>query len=127
MATNERWGARKWDARLALAKLRLDGFFYLEARDKPGTMVTRPFELKGDKLQVNVDASEGLVRVELLDAQGHPIPHFSGVAAKAQRKVDQLRMEPEWRGQTSLSSLKGKVIRLRFHLDNARLYSFRVL
>ena len=127
LATNERWGARQWDARLALAKLRLDGFFYLEAREKPGTIVTRPFELKGDKLQVNVDASAGLVRVELLDAQGHPVPSFSGDAAKTHRNVDHLKLEPEWRGQTSLSSLKGKVIRLRFHLENARLYSFRVL
>ena len=90
-------------------------------------MVTRPFELKGDKLQVNVDASAGLVRVELLDAQGHPVPSFSGDAAKTHRSVDHLKLEPEWRGQTSLSSLKGKVIRLRFHLENARLYSFRAL
>ena len=46
LATNERWGARKWDARLALAKLRVDGFFYLEAKNEPGTVVTRYLNLR---------------------------------------------------------------------------------
>ena len=127
LATNERWGARKWDARLALAKLRLDGFFYLQARGKPGVVVTRPFEVEGDRLQVNVDATKGQVRVELLDAQGTPLPFFSGKAARIYRGVDQLRLEPGWNDQAGLSSLKGQRIRLRFHLDNARLYSFQVI
>ncbi|MDP7105686.1 MAG: hypothetical protein QGH41_01335, partial [Roseibacillus sp.] len=127
LATNERWGARKWDARLALAKLRLDGFFYLQAGEKPGVVETRPFEVEGDRLQVNVDATAGRVRVELLDAQGHPIPAFSGDAAKVYRGVDQLRMEPMWGNQAGLSPLKGQRIKLRFHLDNARLYSFQIL
>ncbi|MFP6879487.1 MAG: hypothetical protein VCA34_00965, partial [Roseibacillus sp.] len=99
----------------------------LQARGKPGVVVTRPFEVEGDRLQVNVDATAGRVRVELLDAQGNPIPSFSGDAAKIYRGVDQLRMEPAWGNQAGLSSLKGQWIRLRFHLDNARLYSFQIL
>lgn len=122
LATNERWGARKWDARLALAKLRLDGFFYLEAGQKPGVVETKPFEVVGNRLQVNVDATEGEVRVEVLDSGGKPLPPFSGGRSKAYRGIDELRLEPEWVEQEGLSALKGQQIRLRFHLDNARLY-----
>jgi hypothetical protein len=127
LGTNERWGARKWDARLGLAKLRLDGFFYLQAKEKPGIVMTKPFELKGDRIQINVDASAGQVRVDLLDAEGNPIPAFSGESSRAYRNVDQLRMEPQWNAGADLSALKGKVIRLKFHLKNAKLYSFRFL
>ena len=126
LATNERWGARKWDARLGLAKLRLDGFFYLQAKEKPGTITTKPFKLEGDKLKVNVAAVAGYVKVELLDADGKPIPGFSGDAARVYRGYDNLRLELKWKGQADLSSLKGKVVRLRFHLRNAKLYSFQV-
>jgi hypothetical protein len=126
LAANERWGCHRWDARLALAKLRLDGFFFLEARDKTGTIVTKPFKLEGDKLQVNVDAVAGDVKVELLDAAGNPIPGFSGDAAKTYRGYDNLRLEPRWKGQADLSALDGKEVRLRFHLTNAKLYAFQI-
>jgi hypothetical protein len=126
LATNERWGCHRWDARLGLAKLRLDGFFFLEAKEKPGTVLTKPFKLAGDTLQVNVNAVAGHVKVELLDADGKPIPGFSGDAARIYRGYDNLRLAPKWKGQADLSSLKGKVVRLRFHLRNAKLYSFQV-
>ncbi len=124
LATNERWGSNKWDARLALAKLRLDGFFFLQAKEKPGTVVTKPFKLEGDKLQVNVDAVAGYVKVELLDAVGKPIPGFSGDVAKTYRGYDNLRLEPKWKSGGGLSQLKGKAVKLRFTLHNAKLYSF---
>ena len=42
------------------------------------------------------------------------------------RGVDELRLEPEWKNGGRLSTLKGRVIRLKFHLRNAKLYSFQV-
>ena len=87
---------------------------------------TKPFEVVGNRLQVNVDATEGEVRVEVLDSGGKPLPPFSGGRSKAYRGIDELRLEPEWVEQEGLSALKGQQIRLRFHLDNARLYSFEV-
>jgi len=126
LATNERWGARKWDARVGLAKLRLDGFFYLEAKGVPGTVVTRPFRLEGRTLQVNVAAAGGALKVELLDAAGKPIPGFSGDAANTQPGCDELRLEPQWKNHADLASLKGRTIRLKFTMDNARLYAFQV-
>ncbi|MBA7539232.1 hypothetical protein ES705_31511 [subsurface metagenome] len=126
LATNERWGARKWDARLGLAKLRLDGFFYLEAKRKPGVVVTKPFKIEGNNLQVNVDAGKGKLRIEVLDAKGQPIPGFSGRDAKWFKGIDQLRFSPSWKGNPELASLKGQVVQIRFHLKNAKLYAFQV-
>ena len=80
--TNERWGARKWDARLALAKLRLDGFFYLQAGGQAGTVETKPFEIEGDTLELNIDAHRGSFKVEILDETGQALPAFSGANAK---------------------------------------------
>ena len=89
-------------------------------------MVTRPFALEGDRLQVNVDALDGYMRVEVLEASGEPIPGFSGDSAKVYRGFDNLRLEPIWKGDASLSSLRGKEVRLRFNLSNAKLYAFQI-
>lgn len=126
LATNERWGARKWDARLALAKLRLDGFFFLQAKQKPGTVVTEPFKLEGDGLQINVDAGGGRIQVEVLDEDGEPIPGFSGNDAPTYEGVDQLRLAPRWKDDANLSALVEKVVRLRFHLSSTKLYAFQI-
>ena len=126
LATNERWGARKWDARLGLAKLRLDGFFFLEAGKNPGTVVTKPFKLEGRQLQVNVDAEKGWVKVELLDESGKRISGYSANAAKRYRGVDKLRFSPQWKSGGDLSQLEGKTVKLKFSLQNAKLYSFKL-
>ncbi len=127
LAANERWGPPVWDARLALARLRLDGFFCLQAGKEPGTVITRPFKLEGAKLQVNVDATAGQVKIELLDAAGKPIAGFSGEASRTCRGHNGLRLEPKWNDQRDLSPLKGRTVRLRFTMTNARLYAFQIL
>jgi hypothetical protein len=109
---------------IGLAKLRLDGFVCLAAADKPGVVVTKPFKCEGDMLEVNVDAKDGSVRVELLDENGKAIPGFSGAAAKQYKGADELRLTPQWKSGGVLSSLKGKTIKLKFTLQNARLYAF---
>ncbi len=122
---SERHYSRGRDLKIALAKLRLDGFVCLRAGDEPGVVVTRPFKLEGGTLQVNIDASRGEVRVEVLDAEARPVPGFSGRDAKTHTGIDELRLAPRWGAGRDLSGLKGKVIRLRFELRNAKLYAFR--
>ena len=130
---NERHGAAEkgvWFVRqggIGLAWLRLDGFVALEGGDHVGTVTTKPFELAGGRLQLNVDASRnGSVRVELLDAAGMPIPGFSGNQANSYRGVDEIRLELAWKNHSNLSALKGKIVRLKIHLEKARLYAFQV-
>ena len=110
---------------MGLAKLRLDGFVCLEAKGKPGTVVTKPFKLEGSKLEVNVDAKMGSVLVEVLDARGKSIPGFSGADATEYAAVDELRLQPRWKSDKDLTALKGQVVRLRLALENARFYSFK--
>lgn len=123
-AASERHYSIGRDMRIGLAKLRLDGFIYLAAKDKPGVVVTKSFKLEGDRLAVNVDAKGGWVQIELLDETGTGIPGFSGDSAKKHAKVDELRLAPQWKSGGNLSGLKGKTVKLRFTLQNAKLYAF---
>ena len=104
---------------IGVATLRLDGFVCLEAKDEPGTVVTKSFKLEGDNLQVNVKGGE--VLVEVLDRKGEPMPGFSAKEATKYKDVDELRLAPTWNSGSRLSTLKGSVIRLEFHLENASI------
>jgi hypothetical protein len=77
-------------------------------------------------LQVNVDARAGRIQIEILDADGTPIPEVSGKDATEYQAVDNLRLKPAWKDNKDLSALKGKVVRIRFRLRNARLYAFQI-
>jgi len=57
---------------------------------------------------------------------GVPIPGYSVAEALSYQGVDELRLSPRWRTQADLSALKGRIIRLGFHLENARFYAFQV-
>lgn len=126
LGTNERWGARFWDARMALAKLRLDGFFFLEAKDAWGHVTTKPFMLEGNTLELNIDASHGEFFVEMLDENGKPYPGYDEKAAPISKGVNELRFTPRWENDRDLGQLKGKVVNLRFVMKNARLYAFKI-
>jgi len=109
---------------ICLAKLRLDGFVSLDAGEAGGTVVTKPLVVDGDSLRINLDASKGDVRAEILDAAGkRALPGYTigdSVAASGDRVDAELR----WRA-ASVAALKGRTVRLRFALRNASLYSFR--
>lgn len=114
------------DPGIGLAWLRLDGFVALTASDTVGTVVTKPFRLEGNSVQVNVDARRGEAKIGVLSADGQPIPGFALDEACSYRGLDELRLEPRWKNQRDLASLRGRDIRLQFQLQNASLYSFQV-
>ena len=105
--------------KIGLAKLPLDRFICQKAGDRVGTITTKPFELQGYELALNVDAKTGWVQIELLDEMGKLIPGFLGKCTGA----DELRLRPKWTSG-NLSSLKGRTVKLRFTLQNAKLYAF---
>ena len=115
---------KKESGKIGLAKLPLDRFICQQAEDKPGTIITKPFKLEGDHLEVNVDAKSGWLQIELLDGKSKGIPGFSGKAAKQYKGIDELRLRPEWKTGVDLSGLQGKTVKLRFTLQNAKLYAF---
>ena len=112
-----------------LAKLRLDGFASMDAADEGGYLVTKPFICENEDLLINAHARGGQISVAVLDRAGRHIgDYYTGF-----KKIDcspfdsdSLRHKVTWRHYISLASLKGKTIRLKFYLRNARLYSFEL-
>jgi len=108
-----------------VAFLRRDGFASMEAGDDPGTLTTRPITFQGKYLFVNLDAPEGELRVEALDAKGEVIAPFT-VSTCNPVSGDKTRLQISWNGAPDLAPLRGQPVRLRFHLTRGKLYAFWV-
>lgn len=107
---------------IGLAKWRLDGFVSLDAGHFGGVVETAPLQLAGEGLEVNVDAHDGSLAVEVLSAAGEPLPGLTREDCQT-LNADGVRQTVRWGGNARLPI--GQPLRLRFHLQNARLYSFR--
>jgi hypothetical protein len=108
-----------------LATCRRDGFMSLDAGSAPAELVTKAFHCRGDRLVLNADASKGEMRVELIDPNGSPIAGFQESDSDPLEK-DSPRHVVAWRGRSDLSSLDGKVLKIRIVMNNARLFSFGI-
>lgn len=107
---------------ICVAMLRVDGFVSLHAGPDGGFVDTRPVVLDGGRLCVNVTAP-GEVRVELTSRDGRePLAGWEAGAC-VPISGDHARMEVRWPGR-SLAELRGRAVRVRFHLKDADLYSF---
>ncbi|MCH2203224.1 MAG: hypothetical protein MK102_14745 [Fuerstiella sp.] len=106
-------------------KVRRDGFVSQDAPAEGGVLTTRPFRLQGNHLVVNMDASSrGGLRVEILDEAGRVIPGYSRVDADRLDRND-LRKVVTWKGDSTLSMLEGKKVRLRFIGERVKVYAFQ--
>lgn len=112
-------------AHLRRYSLRLDGFASLSAGYEGGELVTKPFVFEGKTLEFNYATSAaGEVRVALLDEEGAEIPGFS--MKESQELIgNELAKKVNWNGSTDVSSLSGKVVRMRIALKDADVYAFR--
>jgi hypothetical protein len=113
---------------IGLATVPLDRFVSLEPWQsaETGWIITRPFTLEGDRLELNVDARGGEVAVEVLDEDGEPLEELTRQDFQTLRDIDGVRLEATWNDQTKLSKVKDRVVRLKVYLDRARLYAFQV-
>lgn len=118
-----KFGSHKYSGgSLGLAKLRRDGFASLSDQGKGGELVTTKLSFTGSHLFVNASCEAGRIYAELLDENSRVIEGFeksecipvSGNATK---------MELKWRNKR-LEDLDTSIIKIRFHLENARLYAF---
>jgi hypothetical protein len=121
------------DGAMGLATLRLDGFMSMDAGAEGGVLVTRPVKLRGNALYVNADVKAGgEIRVELLEDKVRDtstdeadVPIFPFLKNNcAPIKTDDVRHVVRWNNSSSLESLDGRPVRLRFHMKDAQLYSF---
>ena len=109
---------------VCLAKLRLDGFVSLDAGNKPGELLTRPFTARGEALWLNVDAQpDGWAKVEVLDEQNRPIDGFT-LQQTIPLTGNAVRQQATWQDGVAWRQLQGKKVRLRISLHNASLYAF---
>ena len=105
--------------------MRIDGFVSLHARREAGEFVTPRLVFSGRRLSLNFSSSAaGYIRVELQDADGHPLPGFT-LADNDELFGDTLDRTVTWRNQSDLGSLAGKVVRLRVVLSDADLFSLK--
>jgi hypothetical protein len=104
--------------------LRLDGFASLNAPLAGGEMVTRRVRFEGDRLMLNYSTSAaGSLRVELQDADGKPLPGFT-LSECDEIYGDQIERTVSWNHRQDVGDLQGQILRLRFVLRDADLYSF---
>jgi len=110
---------------IGLATIRLDGFVSQDVSWAGGELLTVPLTFRGTALQINVDANAGgRFKVELRDRRNRPIPGFT------LRDADRLwgndvAKTVTWCGESDLSKLKGKPVRLRFVGKGFKLYAFQ--
>ena len=116
----------QWNIETGLATLRRDGFASLQADASPGVVVTKPFAFEGNGLLVNTDVSQGSLRVEVLDVQGQPIDGFTKDDAHP-ISGDQLQARVAWESGKDVAELRGRVVRLKFYVENGDLYSLAVV
>jgi hypothetical protein len=130
---------------------RLDGFVSIDSPyDSEGTIITRPFTFKGNKLELNIDTdATGYAKVGILDENGTPIPGWNvddciyingdfinyevewiknreelkDVYSEEEKEWDQLAEGVEI--SSDVSKLEGKPIRLMFRMRGSKLYSFQ--
>ena len=100
-----------------LARVRADGFAGYEpsVADAEATVVTQPLLVTGP-IQVSADV-RGSLRVRVLDEAGFTDAVISG---------DVTDGEVKWPGRDA-AALRGKMVRLKFTLRDAKLYAFRGL
>jgi len=127
---NSRWYGSSVGGAIHRYVQRLDGFVSLDAAGGHGTVTTKPFVLRGTRLELNARADVvppspagapgSTVTVEVLDGEGNVL------AASEPIHDDGVRLTPTWRDGADLAQLIGQPVRLRFTLDMAKLYAFQV-
>lgn len=138
-----RWVSHHYDAAhqqgsIGYASLPIDRFCAIEG-GPGGWFETPAFDWPGGDLVVNADTREsfsshptktnGELGVEVLDGAGNPLPGWSGEGKALFHGNTHCRCgvesgEVRWPESGGLDALRGREIRLRFHLRHARLFTF---
>lgn len=105
--------------------IRIDGFTSINAGYKGGTLLTKSIKFKGKNLEINFSTSAaGGIEIELLDENNKIIDGF----AKSDCDYivgDEISRIVTWNGKNDLSSLKGSIVKMKFYLKDADVFSFK--
>lgn len=107
------------------AIMRLDGFVSADADYSGGEIVTPLIRFQGKTLELNLDTSGGgSVKVELLDENNRPIAGYTKADA-APLCGNSVRLPVTWCESKDIGKLAGKPIKLRFIMQDCKLYAFQ--
>jgi hypothetical protein len=105
--------------------IRIDGFVSLHGRQNAGEFVTKPLIFSGKSLSLNFSTSAaGSILVELEDINGNLLHGFS-FSYCDELFGDTIERTVTWQGNSDVSSLAGKQIRVRMRLSEADLFSLK--
>ena len=139
-----RWTSHHYDSAhqygtIGYASIPIDRFCAMEAT-AGGRLITPPFEWPGGELALNADTRQsftshpahtnGSIRIEVQDAEGAPLPGFSGDKAATFSGNTHCRCAVNdgivhWPGENKPAALRGKGLRLQFDMQHARLFTFQ--
>lgn len=116
-----------------------DRFIGYQAGPAGGYLLTRQFIVEGSRLEINFSSHAkhlptewgSLIKAELLQpGEEHyglkPYPGFTIEDCDSITVGESFNQVITWRGSSDLSSLKGKLVYIRFYLQNNTLYTFRL-
>ncbi len=109
----------------AQVEYRTNGFASRRAGEREAVLTTHPLIFEGSRLTVNAAAAKGRVIVEILDEGGRPLAGY-GRDECMLAAFDSTRQDVTWKEKPDLASLRGRAVRLRFHLQRADLYGFQI-
>lgn len=111
------------DCAIIISKWRRDGFASLDTGSN-GVITTKKLLMEGGKrLVLNADASEGQILVELLNSAGNPISGFTKDDCDP-INTDSVSHTVSWNGNKDISSLEGRVVKVKIYAENSSIYSF---
>lgn len=116
----------RWpDCRIRRLTLPRHRFAAMNAGARGGEFTTHPLVVGGNRLVLNYATSAaGSIKIELLDAAGHPLPGYSA-ADMPPLYGDELDATARWKKGPDLSALKGQNVSLRVQLKDADLFALR--
>jgi len=113
------------DSRVRRFTYRADGFVSAQGGAKGGSLTTKPIRFQGERLEINFAThGQGRIRVELQDEAGRAIPGFAA-ANCLPATGDATSHNVQWDSKAVLSAQSGKTIRIRFHVTDGDLFSYR--
>ena len=115
-----------WDSwsQTGLGILRRDGFVSMKSMNGEGTLTTSKLSFDGKYFFINAEAEA--VAVELLDAEGNPVPGFTKDECIVLKDINSTKAMVCWKGSGSLKKYAGKTMRFKFYVTDGEIYSFWV-
>ena len=119
-----------------------DRFVGWQAGVESGRLLTRQLVLGGDRLEINCRTQARnppgpewgefrQIKAELLqpgseNGPATPYPGYSMADCDPVKVMDEFARVITWRGSPDLAPLRGKKVYVRFNIQSATLYSFRI-